>query len=65
MSYGILTELTSYGQSVKIKTTGRYIELETNHRLVMCNYPIKYSIVIVFKINKKEKEIKDKKIRLG
>ena len=39
MGYGILTKLTSGEQSVKIKTTGGYIELEANHRLVMCNYP--------------------------
>ena len=54
MGYGILTKLTSGGQSVKIKTTGGYLELETNHRLVMCNYPI-YLIKFDFhykKINK-------------
>ena len=34
-----LTEGITGGKSVKIQTTGGHIELEANHRLVMCNYP--------------------------
>ena len=41
MSYGIVTVRITGGQSVKIQTMGGYIELEANHRLVMCNYPLK------------------------
>ena len=30
------------GQSVKIETTGRHIELKANHRWVKCDYPYYY-----------------------
>ena len=39
VGYGALTTGITGGQSVKIQITGGYIELEANHRLVMCNYP--------------------------
>ena len=39
VGYGALTTGITGGQSVKIQTMGGYIELEANHRLVMCNYP--------------------------
>ena len=39
VGYGALTVRITGGQSVKIQTTGGYIELEANHRWVMCNYP--------------------------
>ena len=39
VGYRSLTAGITGGQSVKIQTTGGYIELEANHRLVMCNYP--------------------------
>ena len=37
VGYRALTARITGGQSVKIQTTGGYIE--SNHRLVMCNYP--------------------------
>ena len=39
VGYGLVTEGITGGYSVKIQTTGGHIELEANHRLVMCNYP--------------------------
>ena len=39
VGYEALTARITGGQSLKIQTTGGYIELEANHRLVMCNYP--------------------------
>ena len=42
MGYGIVTMRITGGQNVKIQTTGGYIELEANHRLVMCNYPFSF-----------------------
>ena len=38
VGYGALTVRITGRQSVKIQTTDGYIELETNHRWVMCNY---------------------------
>ena len=39
VGYRALTAGITGGQSVKIQIMGGYIELEANHRLVMCNYP--------------------------
>ena len=39
VGYGTITVRITGGQSVKIQTTGRHLELEVNHRWVMCNYP--------------------------
>ena len=48
VGYGALTAGITGGQSVKIQTMGGHIELEANHRLVMCNYPkfIRYLEVV-------------------
>ena len=40
VGYGTITVRITGGQSVKIETTGRHIELEANHRWVKCNYPL-------------------------
>ena len=39
VGYGTITVRITGGQSVKIETTGRHIELEANHRWTKCNYP--------------------------
>ena len=41
MGYDTVTMRITDGQSVKIQTTDGYIELEANHRVVMCNYPLR------------------------
>ena len=51
MGYSTVTVRITGGQSVKIETTGGYIELEANHRLVMCNYPF-FQLLDCFYMNK-------------
>ena len=51
VSYGALTVRITGGQSVKIQTTGGYIELEANHRWVMCNYPKILSITPLLQLS--------------
>ena len=40
VGYGTVMVRITGGQSVKIETTGRHIELEANHRWEKCNYPL-------------------------
>ena len=42
VGYGTVTVRIIGGQSVKIETTGRHIELEANHMWKKCNYPYYY-----------------------
>ena len=39
MGYGTIMMRIIGGQSVKIETMGRHIELKANHKRVKCNYP--------------------------
>ena len=40
VGYGTVMVRITGGQSVKIETMGRHIELEANHRWEKCNYPL-------------------------
>ena len=40
---GIVTVRITGGKNVKIETTGRHIEFETNYKWVKCNYLLNFS----------------------
>ena len=47
VGYGTVTVRITGGQSVKIETTSRHIELEANHMWVKYNYP-KFKCIYAF-----------------
>ena len=48
VGYSTITMRIIGGQSIKIETTGRHIELKANHMWVKCNYPILLSLFVLF-----------------